>query len=346
MGLLVGGSAGGSAIGVAPDAQWIAVKLYNDAGLSTLSTIHQGFQWLLDPDGDPATDDAPDLVNNSWGFSDRVNECFTDFEPDIAALRAADILVLFSAGNLGPASLTSISPPNNDGPLAVGALNPDLSIADFSSRGPAACVGDIYPELVAPGVNLRTSDLTLGGVVADPYVSATGTSFSAPLVSGVAALLRSAQPAASVADLELALTDSAVDLGPAGADDAYGLGLVDAVAAESLLATIVGQPPAPVCVDADGDGYPAGASCTSAELDCADQDATIHPGACDIKRDGIDQDCDGSDRTSGKACPSSSGTADTASEGGKKGCSDGVDNDSDGLTDCADPDCSSTRWCA
>jgi bacillopeptidase F len=65
MGIILGGARGGSAIGVAPEARWIAVKVFDDKGRSSLSRIHEGFQWLLDPDGDPATDDSPDVVNSS-----------------------------------------------------------------------------------------------------------------------------------------------------------------------------------------------------------------------------------------------------------------------------------------
>ena len=53
------------AIGVAPSANWIAVKIFDDTGSSAISDIHAGFQWLMDPDDDPNTDDAPDIVNNS-----------------------------------------------------------------------------------------------------------------------------------------------------------------------------------------------------------------------------------------------------------------------------------------
>ncbi len=47
----------------------MAAKIFNDAGQATLSNIHLAFQWLLDPDGDPATVDAPDVVNASWGLT-------------------------------------------------------------------------------------------------------------------------------------------------------------------------------------------------------------------------------------------------------------------------------------
>jgi hypothetical protein len=58
MGIIVGGSG----LGVAPDARWLAVKLYNADGRARMSDIHLAFQWLMDPDGDPATVDAPDIV--------------------------------------------------------------------------------------------------------------------------------------------------------------------------------------------------------------------------------------------------------------------------------------------
>src|SRR5262249_17792675 len=79
MGVMVGGDAGGSSVGVAPDATWIAVKIFNDRGAATSTGIHQGFQWLLDPDGNPATADAPDVVNNSWAMS--ASGCVLDFSP-------------------------------------------------------------------------------------------------------------------------------------------------------------------------------------------------------------------------------------------------------------------------
>ena len=53
MGVMVGGDVGGTAVGVAPDARWIAVKMFNDQGYATMSAIHLSFQWLLDPDRNP-----------------------------------------------------------------------------------------------------------------------------------------------------------------------------------------------------------------------------------------------------------------------------------------------------
>lgn len=344
MSLMVGGDSGGTSIGVSPGAQWIAVKIFSDAGTASLSGIHQGFQWLLDPDGNPGTNDIPDVVNNSWGFPDLVGQCYSEFSNDIQILKAAGIAVVFSGGNQGASG--SVSPADNTGNFAVGSVDSSLNISSSSSRGPSACDGSFFPEVVAPGVGVRVADLTFGGVFPDSYASVSGTSFAAPHVAASMALLRQANPASSVEELEQALTNSATDLGVAGADNIYGFGIIDAVAANDLLASN----PVPTCTDSDSDGFFAEAGCGT-ELDCKQFDAAINPDACDIKRDGIDQNCDGSDRTKGKSCPVSDGGDGGSTEpvfgveGKGKSCSDGIDNDLDGLLDCNDTDCSNNKSC-
>ena len=244
MGLMVGGAASGSSIGVAPDARWIAAKIYNDAGLGTLSNIHLAFQWLLDPDGNAATIDAPDVVNASWGLSGgAIGSCNLEFNDDITVLKAAGIAVVFAAGNDGPTAASGISPANNPSGYSVGAVDSSLVIDNQSSRGPSGCDGSVFPKLAAPGVNVMTSDLSFGGLPV--YATVTGTSFATPHVTGAMALLAAAFPSATIADLEASLTDAAQDLGAVGADNSYGFGLVNVLAARDLLAagSGVGNPP-------------------------------------------------------------------------------------------------------
>lgn len=253
MGVLLGGSADGTAIGVAPGARWIAAKIFDDNGNADLSKIHQAFQWVLDPDGDPNTDDAPDIVNNSWGLQ-LVGQCLTDpsldnFQPDVQALEAAGIAVVFAAGNDGPDAATSNSPANYPQSISVGAVDQLDQVASFSSRGPAACGGGVYPTLAAPGVHIETDGLNGNSVVAD------GTSFSSPHVAGVMALLLSkgAFPKVSVSALEAALEGSATDLGTTGPDNDYGYGLVNALAAAKKL----NHPPAAATLISPPDGAAA-----------------------------------------------------------------------------------------
>lgn len=237
MGLMVGGNAGGTAIGVAPGARWIAAKIYDDTGAAQMSDIHLSFQWLLDPDGDSNTADAPDLVNGSWGMPASANLCDTEFAPDIHALRVAGIGTVFSAGNEGPTTPSSISPANNAESFSVGAIDTFLAIGNFSSRGPApaitGCGGGIYPRLTAPGVNVTSSDLVVGGI--PTYAVVSGTSYAAPHVTAAMALLRQAFPQLDLPVLELAVLRSAVDLGISGADNVYGYGQLDVLAAYQLL---------------------------------------------------------------------------------------------------------------
>ena len=241
MSIMVGGDVGGSAIGVAPGATWIAAKLYNDAGLATYSDIHLAFQWLIDPDGDPGTLDAPDVVNASWGLAGTAGQCIMEFSSDIDALKTAGIAVVFAAGNDGPAPLTSLSPGNNPAGFATGAIDSTLAIASFSARGDSACDGTVYPEMTAPGVSVKAADLSFGGL--PQYAVVSGTSYAAPHAAGTMALLLNAFPVASVADLEAALTQSAQDLGVAGADNSYGYGLLNAQAAYDNLHARLGDPP-------------------------------------------------------------------------------------------------------
>ena len=238
--LIVGGEAGGTAIGMAPDAQWIAAKIFDDSGVGSLSGIHESLQWLLDPDGDPETDDAPHVVNNSWGLPEQSGECVTEFAADIQVLRAAAIAVVFSGGNTGPTDASSGSPGNNAGAFPVGGVDDAGGVMTASSRGPSACDGGTYPTVVAPGDGVRTADLTFGGSFPNSYVTVSGTSFAAPHTAGAMALLLGAHPQASIQQLEQALQGSAEDLGADGPDNDSGYGLLDVARAKTVLAGLVG----------------------------------------------------------------------------------------------------------
>jgi len=227
MGVMVGGSVGGTAIGVAPDAKWIAVKALDDGKAGPSSIILLSFQWILDL----PPDEAPDVVNNSWGFP-LLNQCVTTFFSAIETLKLAGIQVVFAAGNSGPAGYTSVSPANNLGVMAIGATDATDTIASFSSRGPSACDASYFPQLVAPGVNIRAAVPTDGGTVLDPYANVLGTSFAAPHVAGAMALLLCAFPDLTVAEVETILRNTtSPGLGAPLPNNSYGYGLIDVVSA-------------------------------------------------------------------------------------------------------------------
>ncbi len=219
MGTMLGDDGAGNRTGVAPGARWIAVKIFNNQNLTYESWIHAAFQWIIAPDGNPAL--APDIVNNSWG-SDASND--DRYRPDVSALLSAGILPVFSAGNAGPDPATVGSPASYPESLSVGAVDQESLLASFSSRGPSPWQ-EIKPEIVAPGVNIR-STFPGGG-----YAYGTGTSMAAPHIAGLAALLLQANPALTPSEIRTILKSSAQPLGAVIPNNNTGWGLANAYTA-------------------------------------------------------------------------------------------------------------------
>lgn len=215
MGTLVG--EGG--IGVAPGARWMAAKGLNGDGFGYYSWLHAAFQFMLAPNGDPNR--APDVLSNSWGAE---NGSDTEFLPDVQALRAAGIFVVFANGNKGPREQTVGSPASLPGAVGVGASDEDDHVARFSSRGPSP-FGEVRPHVVAPGVSV-VSAFPGGG-----YARASGTSMATPHVAGIAALLRSISPTLDVTQTLFVLTSTAVPLSTSLPNNDSGWGRVDAYGA-------------------------------------------------------------------------------------------------------------------
>jgi membrane-anchored mycosin MYCP len=144
-----------------------------------------------------------------------------------AALRvaaAADVVVVAAAGNVDSggcaadgSALVSL-PGLNDDVLTVGAVGPDDRPARFTVPGP-------WVDVAAPGTGVCS--LTADGGTGAPL---DGTSFAAPLVAGLAALIREHRPTLSAREVRDRITATA-RRPPAGRDDAVGHGVVDLVAA-------------------------------------------------------------------------------------------------------------------
>jgi subtilisin family serine protease len=249
MGVMVAGDTTANPVGVAPGATWIAAKIFDGQGNGSNSGIHAAFQWALDPDGDGNPADAPNVVNCSWeiGSAGIYN---AEFAPDIQALTTAGIAVVFAAGNSGPNAGTSVSPANNPGALAVGATDSSDLVTTMSSRGPSAFDNSIYPAVMAPGSSILTTSLT-GLNDANTYTYADGTSLAAPHVAGAIALLLSINPGLTVTELENAVRNAALDLGPVGPDNSYGYGRLDIIKAAESLNLL---PPHTPSGDVNGDG--------------------------------------------------------------------------------------------
>ena len=253
--LVVGDDGVGNQVGVAPGARFIACRNM-DKGTGTPARYTECFQFFLAPTDRNGANPRPELaahvINNSWGCPQ--TEGCTDpnvLKAVVENVRAAGILVVVSAGNSGPACFTISDVPSfYDASFSIGATTLSDTSAGFSSRGPVTADGSnrLKPDISAPGVGLR--------VAAPPNIYRTGfsgTSGSAPHVTGAAALLLSAVPQLIGRPLAAAdvLRRSAVPLtaaqdcgafpGAAVPNAVFGSGRVD-VAAAVLLASPTARP--------------------------------------------------------------------------------------------------------
>ena len=231
----------GEHTGVAPGAHWIGcANLARNLG--SPSVYLDCMQFMLAPfpqGGDPFTDGDPSkgamIVNNSWGCPS-IEGCDVEvFQTTVAALKEAGIFMSVSAGNTGYYGCSTVSDPLAiyADVFTVGSVNLAGNISDFSSVGPVIIDGSerMKPDLVAPGENI-TSSYPNG-----TYSSASGTSLSAPHVSGVVALMWSANPKliGNIEATSAILRDTAQPyhgIEPAcGKEEAAGSGILDAYAA-------------------------------------------------------------------------------------------------------------------
>jgi subtilisin family serine protease len=193
-----------------------------------------------------------DIISSSLGYN-RFDSPYPSYTYDdmdgrtttvtLAAIVAAEkgILVVTAAGNEGASPWHYIIAPGDvsgDSALTVGAVNSTGGLASFSSRGPTAD-GRIKPDVVARGVAVVVPHVYVGPT---DYSTADGTSFSTPIVAGLAACLLQAHPAWTPVQLSQAIrltADRATT-----PDNDYGYGLVRAVDAAGYPVAVT-PPPTP-----------------------------------------------------------------------------------------------------
>lgn len=260
MGTMVGSEKDGSnKIGVAPNAKWIAARVFDSNGQTTDADLIKAGEWILAPTdkhGVKHPELAPDVVNNSWGnVPAGKNEFFQDI---VKAWIAADIFPAFSAGNTQP-------PENNGGPgsiaapgnypesFATGAVDMNNKLADFSLQGPTP-YGQMKPEVSAPGVHIRSA------IPGGQYALMNGTSMASPHTAGVAALIKQANRSLKVKDIAEIVTSTTDALTddefPQSPNNGYGSGLINALNAVSTQNKGLGKAVGQVTIDGLNAGTP------------------------------------------------------------------------------------------
>lgn len=240
---IVGGNgyaSNGQYIGVAPMANIINVKVSNDDGSATASSVVAGLQWVLNN----RTQYNIRVVNLS--LNSAINESYNTNPLDAAVevLWFNGIVVVVSAGNGGSGALY---PPANDPfVITVGATDDkntssltDDVMTTFSAYG-TTIDGFSKPDVVAPGRNIVSLLGNSAGVIPtqhpsnrvdSTYFRMSGTSMSTPMVAGAVALLLEDEPSLNPDQVKYRLKATAKKTGWGYNATTAGAGYLDVYAA-------------------------------------------------------------------------------------------------------------------
>jgi hypothetical protein len=220
--------------GVSPCSNVTPVNIFGPAG-NTSTSLAEAIDWAWDQG-------QADVLNNSWGYG--TCGIVWDF-PDInqAILNARTLgrngkgcAVVFASGNMG----CEVSyPANVPGVITVGALDRNGNLTTYSNSGPET-------DVVAFGgyADIVTTDLTgTDGFSAGDYTSGfDGTSAACPQVAGALALMLSANPDLTEAQLTQLLHSTATDMGASGFDNTFGYGRLNVEAAVRAALPLIAGP--------------------------------------------------------------------------------------------------------
>ena len=217
-------------MGSAPAARILSVRAFGDATSGAESTSFVILKSL-----EFAAARGARIINMSFaGPRDAL------IERSLAALNERGIVLVAASGNAGPKS-RPLYPAADRNVIAVSAIDASDKLFAASNRGK-------HIAIVAPGADVLLPS------VDGKYQVASGTSFAAAYISGLAALMIERNPALKPSEVREVLTRTAQDLGPPGRDDQFGAGKADAFGAVSAASATVanasnrpveasGQPP-------------------------------------------------------------------------------------------------------
>ena len=236
-----GASSGGQYLGEAPGANLVSIKVAGASGVTTFGTVLSGIEWAIH---------NKDLygikvLNMSVGVQSLMSTRANPLDRAVEAAWNAGIAVVASAGNAGPFNGTILSPGDDPLVITVGALDDnatpvtsDDSMTNFSSVGPTAVDGWVKPDIVSSGRSV-ISVAAPGSTIYTLYPSArigsgnfvgSGTSFSAAITTGAAALVAADNQGVTPNQLKARLLGTA-SRGPVGNPFVDGHGSLNAYSA-------------------------------------------------------------------------------------------------------------------
>jgi hypothetical protein len=218
----------GRTVGVAPDVELLVASVIESENVRTsLERIVIALNWMLGHFSRPENQERPAIISMSLGFREEwlsapnVQSVYTSMRSLFATLvHDFDVLPVVAIGNDGPGQVRA--PGSFADALAVGAVDFDLEPWEFSGSGKGPD-GTRKPDIVGYGVDVVSSlerDINRRSI----YTEMTGTSMATPYVTGIAALLASANPGLQGAALRERLLSGALPL-PRAPSERVGAGL-------------------------------------------------------------------------------------------------------------------------
>jgi serine protease AprX len=196
---------GGQYVGIAPDVNFVSVRVLDDTGVGTYADVLRGLNWVVQN-----KDHYNIRVLNMSMYATPVAPYWADpYNLAVMAAWKAGIVVIASAGNDGPKPLSVGVPGNTPYIITVGAFTDNYTpndlgddyIPPFSAAGPTLDAF-VKPDVIAPGAHvssLMRNDSHLAqqypeNRIRGHYFKMSGTSMSAATVSGIVALMLHAHP--------------------------------------------------------------------------------------------------------------------------------------------------------
>jgi serine protease AprX len=236
-----GASSNGQYSGEAPGANLVSIKVADASGSTDLATVISGLQWAVDN----RSAYGINVLNISFGVQTGESTFLDPLDQAVEAVWNSGIVVVAAAGNAGPFNGTILSPGDDPLVITVGALDDmatpstsDDEMTNFSSVGPTSPDGWVKPDLVTSGRSV-VSLAAPGSTIDNGYPSAqigqgnfvgSGTSFSAAIVSGAAALVLADNPGLTPDQIKARLLGN-TNPGPVGNPFVDGHGALNAYAA-------------------------------------------------------------------------------------------------------------------
>lgn len=208
--------------GVAPSAKLISARVMSECGRGFLSSASDALVWASGGEvpGLPVASKPASVLNLSFGAT---GQCYKTMQDSVDYATGRGAVVVAAAGNDNTDASNNV-PANCRGVIAVANTQRDGSRSGSSNYGPIV-------DVAAPGTDiLSTYNNGMYSLGSESYFSASGTSMSAPMVSGVVALVQSAAPKAlSAAEIRTLITQHAQPF-PTRPDQYIGTGILDAAA--------------------------------------------------------------------------------------------------------------------